>query len=62
MDPGRPVVGVVVEIVVEDYTIVSILAAVVVEVAENSVAGDTNIGCLIALICCIDRGHGIRID
>ena len=43
MDPGRPVVGVVVEIAVEDYAVVGVLAAVVVEVAENSVAGDTDI-------------------
>ena len=62
MDHGRPVVGVVVEIVVEDYDVVGILAAAVVEVVENYVAGDTDIGCLIALICCIDRGHGIRIE
>ena len=68
MDHGRPVVGVAavvavtVEIVVEGYAVVDILAAVVVDIADNSVAGDTDIGYSIALACCIDRGHGIRID
>ena len=68
MDHGRPVVGVAavvavtVEIVVEGYAVVGILAAVVVDVAESSVADDAVIGCLIALVCYAVRGHGKWID
>ena len=51
-----------VEIVVEDFVVVSILAAVVVDIADSSVAGDIDIGYSIALACWIDQGHGIRID
>ena len=49
MDHGKPVVGV--HVAVEIVAVVGSLAAVVVDVAENSVAGDIDIGCLIALVC-----------
>ena len=60
MNHGKLVVGV--HVAVEIVAIVGTLTVVVVDVAENSIAGDTDIGCLITLICCIDRGHSIRID
>ena len=65
MDHGRPVVGVAaivavaVEIVVEGYVVVGILSAVVVDIADNSVAGDADVGCL---PCYTFRGHDKWID
>ena len=63
MDHGRPVAGVAVvvavEIVVEGYAVVGILLAVVVDVADNSVADDTDVGCL---PCYTFRGHDKWID
>ena len=65
MDHGKLVVGVAavvaaaVEIVAEGYAVVGILSAVVVDIADNSVAGDIDVGCL---PCYTFRGHDNWID
>ena len=60
MDYDRPAVGV--AVAVETVAVVGILAAVVIDVAESSIADDADIGSLIALVCYAVRGHGKWID
>ena len=60
MDHDRPVVDV--AVAVETAAVVGILAAVVVDVAESSVADDADIGCLIVLVCYAVWGRGKWID